>query len=176
MASLSSKKTAQANAKTLKELHLLSLLVNSIALLCILVLKRPTSLRAYLFLSIPAFGCQYVLQRSSRPKYITESGRTRLVSSGNDIKGPGLFEYMFDTIYITWLCDILMAVFGSTKVWWLYAVVPVFFVFKVCSIARSFFGKQNADAPVAEAEPTKSKRQTKTEKKQKQKIKHVRMR
>lgn len=83
---------------------------------------------------------------------------------------------MFDTIYITWLCDILMAVFGSTKVWWLYAVVPVFFVFKVCSIARSFFGKQNADAPVAEAEPTKSKRQTKTEKKQKQKIKHVRMR
>lgn len=168
MASQSSKKTAQANAQTLKELHLIALVVNLLALVAIFGLKRPARFWPYFLLSLPSFGCQYVLESSGRPRYVVENGHQKLVRSGDEIKGPGLFEYMFDTIYTTWLCAVLMVVFGSNKVWWIYAVIPGYVAWKVSALARSFFGKLKAPPVVAENEPeTVSKRQAKAEKRQK---------
>ena len=171
MASLSSKKTAAANANTLKELHLISLAINALALLVLFVFHRPASKYKYIVLSAPALACQFVLEKSGRPVFIKDqvTGTQKLVKSGDDIKGPGLFEYMFDCIYVTWICDILMVVFGLNKVWLLYLVIPGFVAYKVSSIARSFLGKKSSPGQPATAEdiPTqqgKSKRQAKLEK------------
>lgn len=176
MASQSSKKTAQSNAKTLKELHTISVTVNLLALFCIFVFRRPASLWPYVILSLPGLACQYVLEISGRPKYVNNAGQSKLVKSGDDIKGPGLFEYMFDAVYITWLCDVLMVVFGSNKVWWLYVVIPGFIAYKVTFLVKSFFGKLTPKPSSAsvEAEPTISKRKAKQE--QRQKTQRVRAR
>lgn len=175
MASQSGKKTAQANLQTLKELHVISLIINVLALVTILYLGRPKSVWPFLVFSLPSLGCQYVLESSGRPKYTIEAGQPKLIKSGDDIKGPGLFEYMFDAIYITWLCDVLMIVFGSNKIWWLYMVIPGFIVYKVSFLAKSFIGKRAPNpTPTKEEEPTKSKRQAKAE--QKQKTQRVRSR
>lgn len=99
------------------------------------------------------------------------SGVSKLVKSGDDIKGPGLFEYMFDCVYLTWFCDILMIVFGSNKVWIIMLTVPAFLIYKISSIAKSFFGgKKVAAAKVSTANEDsqgkhegKSKRQAKLE-------------
>lgn len=170
MAALSSKKTATSNLKTLKELHLISLTINAFALVSILVLKRPSSKWKYAVLSAPALACQYVLEKSGRPVYSVDqvSGQRKLVRSGDDIKGPGLFEYMFDCIYVTWFCDLLMVILGSNKVWYLYLVIPGFIGFKLISIARSFMGgsskaKQATEPQAAATEQGKSKRQAKLE-------------
>ncbi|OBA19573.1 DUF788-domain-containing protein [Metschnikowia bicuspidata var. bicuspidata NRRL YB-4993] len=182
MASLSSKKTAAKNANTLKELHVISLAVNVLVLLALFVFKRPASKWKYVLFSTPAFACQYVLEKSGRPVFSKDlvTGTQRLVKSGDDIKGPGLFEYMFYCIYITWLCDVLMLVFGSNKVWLLYLVIPFYGAYKVSTIARSFMGNKSAPGqPVpAEEKPSqlaKSKRQAKLEKRGQQ-SQRVRMR
>lgn len=171
MASLSSKKTAAANAKTLQELHIISAVVNLLVWIGLFLLGRPASKWKYFVLSVPAFASEFVLEKSGRPVHTSDpvTGLKRLVKSGDDIKGPGLFEYMFDCIYITWLCDLLMLVFGSNKVWFLYLVVPGYVAYKVSSLARSFMGKssKSSQAPESKADsqaaPAKSKRQAKME-------------
>lgn len=172
MASLSGKKTAAANVQTLKELHSISIAINFVCLLALFLLKRPASKWKYILFSIPAFGCEYVLEKSGRPVYSHDSGAPKLNRSGDDLKGAGLYEYMFDCIYVTWLCDLLMVIFGSNKVWVLFLVVPGYLAYKVSSLAKSFFGKSTPLAPVQEeSAPLKSKRQTKLEQRgQKQRV------
>lgn len=174
MASLSSKKTAAANAKTLKELHSISAAINFVCFLALFVLQRPASKWKYFVFSIPAFACQYVLEKSGRPVFSQDavSGIRKLTRSGSDLKGAGLFEYMFDCIYVTWMCDVLMVVFGSNKAWLLFLAVPGYLAYKISALAKSFFGKPAAAAPAKEeAVPEKSKRQAKKEQRgQKQKI------
>lgn len=169
MASQSSKKTAQSNAKTLKEAHIISLVINVLAILAVFVLHRPASKLPYVILSLPALFCQYTLEQSGRPTYSKDkvTGNLKLIRSGDDIKGEGLFEYMFDCLYITWFIDILMILLGTNHVWWIYLVIPAYFGYKATHLAKSFFGSsspQVAPAKVA-AEPTnsKSKRQSKLE-------------
>lgn len=178
MASLSSKKTATANEQTLKELHLISLVINVLAILSLFILKRPQSKWKYIIFSLPAFGSQFILEKSGRPLFSVDglSGQKKLLKSGDDIKGPGLFEYMFDCIYVTWFCDILMLVFGSNKVWFFFLVIPGYIAYKVGNLAKSFFGGKKLavaelNSAVENAPQGKSKRQTKLELRgQKQKI------
>lgn len=169
MAALSSKKTATANTRTLRELHLISLGINLLTLISLFVVKRPVSKWAYAVFSIPAIGCQYTLEKSGRPVYSTDlvTQQKKLIRSGDDIKGPGLFEYMFDCIYITWFCDLLMVALGTNKVWFLYLVIPSFIAYKVGTFAKSFFGSKSLNPQEVlqpgNAQQEKSKRQTKLE-------------
>lgn len=68
----------------------------------------------------------------------------RLSRSGDDILGEGLYEYMFDVIYVTWLCDVLMVVFGSYKAWFLFMAVPGYFIYKAALLALLLKGHSNA--------------------------------
>lgn len=184
MASQSSKKTAVANSQTLKELHLISLTINLVVILVLFVLHRPASKWKYFLLSLPALGCEMVLERSGRPLYAkdTVTGLIKLLKSGDNIKGPGLFEYMFDCIYITWICDVLMVLFGSNKVWYLILIVPGFLAYKITSVAKSFMGGKSNVQPHSPSDTTsdsgtggKSKRQAKLEQRS-QKQQRVRVR
>lgn len=184
MASQSSKRIATGNSQTLKELHSISLLVNFLALISLFVLHRPESKWKFFVFSLPGFGCELALERSGRPLYSKDSATSlpKLLRSGEDIKGPGLFEYMFDCVYITWICDILMILLGSNKVWIIFLLIPVFLVYKITSVVKSFMGSKPSAQPVNssgsatdKAAAEKSKRQTKlAERDQKQRRVHAR--
>lgn len=166
MASTSSKKIANANKQALLQLHQLAAAVNLVALVAVFYFRRPASPLPFLVVSVPSWVSQLILQRTGASTYATDAstGQPRLVRAGEDILHEGLYEYLFDTIYVTWIIDALMVVFGTNRVWWLMIVVPGFVIFKLALLAKSFFGgsssREKAAVPAA---PEKSKRQAKLE-------------
>lgn len=75
-----------------------------------------------------------------------------MVKSGEDIRLKGsLYEYYFDVIYITWFLDILMIIFGTNKVWYLYLVIPGFAIYKLSGFILPFI-KKNKNPTAQEAE------------------------
>ena len=140
MAGKARKDLAKSNAAALLTLHLSSLALNSTFVL--FSLFRSRSLLTYTVLSLPAFAAQYVLETAGRPKYTTLNGKTSLRTAGEDLGAQGLTEYMFDIIWVTWACLVSALVFGD-RGWWLYAVVPVFAVWKgwgLLGAARGLMG------------------------------------
>lgn len=152
MASLSNKRIAKTNVHALKELHLASIIVNLLAISSYAFLNRPSYIWMYVLFSLPAGFCQYTLERRGRPLVI--DGKHKTI---DDIKGPGLYEYMFDCIYITWFCTILMVLFGSNKAWIVYLVIPGFSLYKLIGIFRSFL-LPGRDGPIKPTENTSGKR------------------
>lgn len=165
MAGQSLKKTASANEKRLMQLHTISLAINILVMLSLLGLKRPSSYMKYIFFSIPGWICEYFIEKSGRPKYSVDSisGQRKALRSGDDLHQSGLLEYMFDIIYITWFLDILMILFGSNKVWWLFSIVPLFAFYKISELVKGFRGSSDTKKSDAKTEPEISKRQAKKE-------------
>lgn len=146
MASASAKKQATSNASMLNQLSIIASIINFLAILAIFVFHRPASFRPWLFWSIPSFILHYSLESSGRPKYSNDN-KKQLISSGEDIRLKGsLFEYYFDIIYITWFLDILMIIFGTNKVWYLYLIIPGFAIYKLSGFILPFF-KKNKGSP-----------------------------
>lgn len=142
MASQSAKKLAARNSQFLRNLHLFSLAVNLSSLVSILCIARPASIRLYLLLSIPALLCEWILERNGRPAISRNGSHQKLLRSGDDIQGPGLYEYMLDCIYVTWASDILMIITGSNKAWYLFFVIPGFVIFQSYRLIKSLKGKK----------------------------------
>ena len=143
MAQKAKKDLARANAQSLKTLHLVSLALNTTFLISSLVFRsahsRP-SLNLYLALSLPAFICELILERTGRPRRDPATGALR--SPGDDLAAPGLTEYLFDVVWVTWACVVLAMLFGD-RAWWLWAVVPAFGVWKgwgLLAAARTMVG------------------------------------
>lgn len=165
MAGASLKKIASNNVKILKEIHTLSGLIVAISSLAIFLLHRPSNYKPFILFNVPLAIVQYVLETTGRPKY----EQNKLVGTPNDLKLEGLTEYMFDLIYYTLLEDILMIVFGSNKVWWLYLAVPAFIGYKsfwLLKMGKNLLGLgRSKNVPVEEEpeQPQISKRQAKME-------------
>ncbi|KAK6197480.1 uncharacterized protein RJT21DRAFT_123295 [Scheffersomyces amazonensis] len=139
MASQSSKKQAQSNIKTLFELHVISLVINILSILGLFVLHRPSNWIPWIIISLPAWGLQYFIEKGGRPRYNGEGKMTRV---GDDLKLSGsLYEYFFDIIYVTWFLDILMIIFGTNYVWFLYSVIPIFAGYKIFGFVAPFLKK-----------------------------------
>ncbi|KAJ2894732.1 hypothetical protein MKZ38_007282 [Zalerion maritima] len=139
MAQKATKARAKSNVESLKNLHLCSLCINVLFLLWHFFFKS-RSLLTYFLLSIPAFLCEYALERAGRPKYHPQTGA--LVSAGDDLKNAGLTEYMFDCVWITWAALTLVMLFGNWM-WLLWSVVPAFALYKgsaLLSMARGMMG------------------------------------
>ncbi|KAK0737099.1 hypothetical protein B0T21DRAFT_383148 [Apiosordaria backusii] len=150
MAQKARKDRAKSNVATLNNLHLGSLIVNGLFLLLNFIF-RSRSLLAWFILSLPSFVCQFILEKSGRPKY--DPSTNALKSSGEDLAAPGLTEYMFDVVWVTWAAAILVALFGNWA-WFLWAVVPAYGLFKgygMLGAARQMAqlgGNADAAAPV----------------------------
>ncbi|RCI08325.1 hypothetical protein L249_8769 [Ophiocordyceps polyrhachis-furcata BCC 54312] len=125
MAQKAKKDLAKNNAAALNRLHLISVLANGLFLVSHLFLRR-RSLLVYGLLSLPAFVCQYVLEISGRPKYDAITGA--LKSSGQDLAARGLTEYMFDVVWVTWVCCAAVMLAGNWA-WLLWAVIPAYGVY-----------------------------------------------
>ena len=129
MAGAAAKKQAVSNNKILKGLHTCSLAVNVFSILVILIFNRPnvSKLKYYLMFNGPLITSEYMIEKYGRPKY--KEGV--VLNEGIDLKQEGLTEYMFDVVYLTLFCDVLMCVFGSLKVFYILLLVPAFAGYKI---------------------------------------------
>ncbi|KAK3682724.1 hypothetical protein B0T22DRAFT_292916 [Podospora appendiculata] len=126
MAQKARKDRAKSNAVALNNLHIGSLAVNSLFLLLHFVF-RSRSLLAWFILSIPSFVCQFILERTGRPSF--DPTTKALKSAGEDLAAPGLTEYMFDVVWVTWATSILVVLFGNWA-WFVWAVLPAYGAYK----------------------------------------------
>lgn len=140
MAQKARKDRAKANAAALKNLHIGTLMVNTFFVISHLLFKR-RSLLLYVILSIPSFISEFVLESTGRPKHDTSTNS--LKTAGEDLSAPGLTEYMFDVIWVTWASVILVAFFGNWG-WLLWSVVPAYGIYKGLGIARGMAGVNQA--------------------------------
>ncbi|KAM5345448.1 hypothetical protein ACJ41O_011310 [Fusarium nematophilum] len=122
MAQKAKKDRAKSNAAALNNLHIGSLIVNALFLLAHFFF-RARSLWLYGLLSAPSLICEYVLEISGRPKY--DPSTRVLRTAGEDLSSPGLTEYMFDVIWVTWASAVLVILLGN-KGWFLWVVVPAY--------------------------------------------------
>ncbi|KAM5535703.1 hypothetical protein V8D89_010690 [Ganoderma adspersum] len=174
MANASAKRTAQQNADTIKNLRLG--LLGSCALSLFLRLffhraaLRPTTLAfwVYALSLVPSIFLSRYLERIGSPR--RDPTTNALISAGEDLSRPGVVEWCFDVVYITWACQVGSGAFG-TWVWWLYLIIPLYAVFKLWSgvISPYFLGRSGGPSAPAEGEAdagkeTLSKRQEKLRK------------
>ncbi|KAI1758965.1 DUF788-domain-containing protein [Hypoxylon sp. FL1150] len=152
MAQKARKDRAKSNAAALTNLHTGTLIVNTLFVLFHFLFKK-RSILLYVLLSIPSFICEFVLESSGRPKY--EPSTKALKNAGEDLSAPGLTEYMFDVIWVTW-ASIVMVIFFGNWGWILWTVVPAYGAVKGYSLlgmARGMAGLQGQQpdnaAPVA---------------------------
>ena len=139
MSAGSQKKLATKNKSILLQFRYIAATINVLAIIAIFYFNRPSRSITYILLSTPSFILQYVLESSGLPKFGADG---KVLSSGADIMQKGsLFEYCFDVIYLTWILDVLMIVFGSNKVWWGYAMIPGFAIYKISGFVLPFFRK-----------------------------------
>jgi hypothetical protein len=122
MAQKARKDRAKANIAALNNLHIGTLIVNTLFVLLNLFLKR-RSLLLYVLLSLPSFICEFVLETTGRPKY--DSSTNSLKTAGEDLSAPGLTDYMFDVIWVTWASVVLVIFLGNWG-WLLWAAVPAY--------------------------------------------------
>ena len=113
-------------------MHLGSLAVNSIFLLWHFLIS-PRSLLAYSLLSFPAFLCEFILERVGRPRHDPHTGA--LVSAGDDLNSPGMTEYMFDCMWLTWGSAVLVIAVGNWG-WLLWGLIPTFALYKAAALLR----------------------------------------
>ncbi len=161
MAQKAKKDRAKANITTLNNLHSGTATLNAIFILFHLIVKR-RSLLAWAILSVPSLVAEYILETTGRPKY--DATTKVLKSAGEDLAAPGLTEYMFDIIWVTWLCLIAVITFGNWG-WIVWGAVPAYGLYKgygLLGLARGMMGGaqqgQIPDEQVAAAGNRKQRR------------------
>lgn len=156
MAQKARKDRAKSNSAALNNLHTGSLIVNGLFLLLHFIF-RSRSLLLWVILSLPSFICQFILERTGRPSY--DANTKALKSSGEDLSAPGLTDFMFDVIWVTWGATILVTLFGNWA-WFLWAVVPAYGAYKAFGMMGA--AKQMAQlgaSPNAAAAPAGNRKQ-----------------
>lgn len=141
MAQKAKKDRAKSNAQALNNLHIGAAVANGLFLAWAL-LFRSRSLVVYALLSLPSFICQFALEKAGRPKFDAATGA--LKSAGEDLSAQGLTEYMWDVVWITWGCQVLVMLFGNW-LWLLWAVVPAYGGYKgygLLGMAKQLSGMQ----------------------------------
>ncbi|GAW26527.1 putative DUF788-domain-containing protein [Rosellinia necatrix] len=158
MAQKARKDRAKANIATLKNLHIGTLTVNTLFILFNLFVRR-RSLLLYVVFSIPSFVCEFVLESTGRPKF--DPSTSSLKTAGEDLSAPGLTEYMFDVVWVTWTSVVLVTLFGNWG-WLLWSVVPAYGAFKgfgLLSAARGMAGMQQPQQQQAGGARTGNRKQ-----------------
>lgn len=172
MAGQSSKKQVASNQKSLKEIHILTLVSYTVFIISRVVLGRPAGLfnLKFIFTSIPALASLFVIEKFGRPQL---DAKGVILKTGEDLSQEGgLIEYLFDIIYFTILVNLFTIIFGSQKPYWLFLVIPAFSAYKIYGIVnagKQMFGlggnktNEQSEAAASKVEPSKSKRQQKLE-------------
>ncbi|TAQ86065.1 hypothetical protein B7494_g5608 [Chlorociboria aeruginascens] len=146
MAQKAKKDRAKANIASLNNLHVGTLSLNALFIFYNLLVAR-RSLVAWVIISIPCFIAEYILETTGRPTF--DPTTKALKSSGEDLAAPGLTEYLFDIIWVTWCCLIAVVTFGNWG-WIIWAAVPAYGLYKgsgLLGMARGMMGRNGAQIP-----------------------------
>ncbi|GAA5996779.1 Snd2p [Rhodotorula paludigena] len=144
MAGASSKRIAQANAATLKQLNLGFAISGAIYLLHLAVFSSGRSYRRlFLFAATEAIAIGLWNMMKS------------MAARGEELNGSkGLVSYMFDVIYITWGVHVAAALL-TTKAWYIYWVIPLYALYRLVTVflptLRSLAGSAGASTAGAGA-------------------------
>lgn len=172
MAGQSAKKQVASNNKILKEIHRITWVSLGVSAVFNFAVGRPQNYKPFIIFSIPALLSIYTLEKTGRP-VVDNSGK--IVRIGQDLQQEGLTEYFFDIIYLTVIFNLISIIFNTTKIWWLYLVVPAFACYKLYGLVNagrqllggggaSTSGATENDGQSGSKQPEKSKRQLKMEK------------
>ncbi len=157
MAQKAKKDMARTSAAVLSNTHITSMCVHS-AFLIYGYLFKSRSMLLYCMLAAPAFFCQYTLEKAGRPTYDPATGT--LKTSGEDLAAPGLTEYMFDVIWVTWATVVLVTL-GGDIFWLAWLIIPIFSVYKGFSLwgaTKQMASMQDLDGPVPPAAGNRKQR------------------
>lgn len=69
-------------------------------------------------------ACLKFIHRSSVGSPRRDAATSTLIAPGEDLNAPGVTEWCFDVIYVTWICQVGTSLFGEF-VWWLYLSVSI---------------------------------------------------
>ncbi|KAL2752754.1 hypothetical protein ACRALDRAFT_2113165 [Sodiomyces alcalophilus JCM 7366] len=158
MAQKAKKDRAKSNATSLNNLHIGSAIVHAAFLLFYLIFKS-RSLFWYILVSVPAIVCELVLEKSARPTYDANGS---LKTAGEDLSAPGLTQYMFDIIWVTWATIVLVILFGNGG-WYLWLAIPAYGAyagFGLLSAGRRMAGMAGSnDSSAAAPAPARNRKQ-----------------
>lgn len=122
MAQKAAKTLAAANTKRLNITLVATLVIHSFFWLLRGLLFRRSFTRAsglkYVLLTAPSLIIQAFFERSSRPTYGGPSGG-EVKRAGEDLDAKGLTEWMWDVVYWTYGCVLLVALLGDWA-WWFW--------------------------------------------------------
>lgn len=166
------KTLAAKNTSTLNRTHLITLAIHATYLLCSLLLfRRRYRFLPYILCALPALGIEIYFERLARPTF---SANGDLKRAGEDLEAKGLTEWMWDVLYWTWGCIVLVTLAGNWA-WWLYAAVPVYTVYSLFgtySKVKGGMGGLMGQGQGVEESSGQSKRQAKMEKRGGQKVQY----
>ncbi|KAF9008726.1 hypothetical protein BDQ17DRAFT_1274847 [Cyathus striatus] len=134
MANASAKRIANQNETTVKLLKRGMLLPTFISFILRFLFRRSSlppskgSFAIYIVTFFPAFFLSNYLVKIGTTRRDPTTGT--LISYGEDLSQPGVTEWCFDILYVTWACQIGSGAFGDWF-WWLYMVIPLYAVFKL---------------------------------------------
>jgi len=118
------KTLAARNVAILNRTLLITLVIHALFLLLRAIFFRRSftkrSFLLYVLLSAPSLFIQFWFERIGRPQYDQNNGELR--KSGEDLEAKGLTEYMWDVVYWTYGCLMLVALAGDW-VWWAWVCI-----------------------------------------------------
>ncbi|KAG7097185.1 hypothetical protein E1B28_004557 [Marasmius oreades] len=170
MANASAKRIASQNEATVKNIKLGMILPTIVSLLLRLLFRRDSlppskgSLTLYIVTFLPAFFLSNYLIKVGSTRRDPTTGT--LISYGEDLNQPGVTEWCFDVLYVTWTCQVGSGAFGEWF-WWLYMVIPLYAMYKLWTsvIFPIFFSRSATSERVeGDTEPASSKKQEKLRK------------
>jgi protein-S-isoprenylcysteine O-methyltransferase Ste14 len=108
-------------------------------------------------------ACLGFFKVSSNPTFDSDGS---LQNPGQDLSQKGIMDFVWDFLYVTWLCQVVTLY--SPWLWLLMLVIPIYGGFKLFGLAKSMGGLGQPAAAEPDA-PTKRSRSATP-----QKVKHVR--
>ncbi|OMP83952.1 Meiotically up-regulated gene 69 protein [Diplodia seriata] len=120
----SQKQLAARNKEQLNRALLITLGIHCFFLLSKFLFSKTWSGRSitvYILCSLPSWVIQFWFERIARPTYDKETGQLR--RAGEDLEAQGLTEWMWDVLYWTQGCLVMVAAVGDGA-WWIWVSQP----------------------------------------------------
>ncbi|KZV69223.1 putative opsin [Peniophora sp. CONT] len=166
MANTSQKKIASQNEAALKNLLYGQILANIVPFLIRLLYRafgRRTSIKVWIMSAIATGVSQFLYGRLAALGKPRRDANGTMVSAGSDLNQPGVTEWMFDVLYISWAAQVGSSILGEW-VWLLYLVIPVFVIYKAWGFIGPMIMPQSSSAEEEAPVEQLSKRQEKLKK------------
>ncbi|KAI0303179.1 DUF788-domain-containing protein [Russula brevipes] len=168
MANASAKRIASQNEAAIKNMLYGHVLGNLLPLLIRVLFQWQTfrqSKKAIVLYSISVALSQFLYHHLKKMGTPRRDSTGNLLSPGDDLNQPGMTEWIFDILYISWFAQVGSAILGEWF-WWIYVVIPTFVIYKLWNVLISplLLGRSSSASEEEPEQEGLSKRQEKLKK------------